>query len=341
MDGSTAVHTLRTLAGLATPMALRVAATLSLVDHAGDGGATAERLASATGTTASALRRLLNHLVTIGVFELDREDGRYRPTHLGEQLREDAPDGIKLQLDINSAGGRAELAFVELLSTVTTGEPAYQRRYGREFWADLEARPELRRSFDAQMNRRFRVQAAQIADRYDWGRFAEIVDVGGGDGTVLAAILSAHADLRGTVLDVPPTAAAAAARFAALGLAERAVTISGSFFDPLPSGRDAYVLSDILHDWDEAHARAILTRCAEAADPYGTVVVIEPLLGQGVDTSMDLFMLMCFGGQERTHDELAQLAAECGLVHRESVPVADGRTLLEFGLTTRTGAGPR
>ena len=268
--------------------------------------------------------------MAIGVFELDR--GRYRPTELGEQLRD---DGLKLQLDITSAGGRAELAFVELLHTITTGKPAYPHRYGREFWADLDARPELRRSFDAQMNRRFRVQAAQIAERHDWGRYAEILDVGGGDGTVLAAILTAHPDVRGSVLDLPPTAAAAAERFTATGCGDRAAAVPGSFFDPLPAGADAYLLSDIVHDWDDAHARTILNGCATAAGPDGTVVVIEPVLGQGVDTAMDLWMLMCFGGRERTVDELVELAAGSGLVLLGTAPVADGRTLLEFGVSRR------
>ena len=92
-------------------------------------------------------------------------------------------------------------------------------------------------------------------------------------------------------------------------------------------------MSVVLHDWDDAHARTILGRCAQAADPQGTVLVIEPVLGQGVDTAMDLFMLMCFGGQERTVDELARLSAAGGLVLRGTVPVADGRTLLEFGVS--------
>jgi hypothetical protein len=138
------------MADLATPMSIRVAATLGLVEHAGDAGATAEHLAAATGTSAPALRRLLDHLVAVGVLDLDPGSGRYRPTDLGAQLAEDAPGGIKPLLDINRAGGRAELAFVELLGTVTTGEPAYPRRYGRDFCDDLDAHPELRRSFDAQ-----------------------------------------------------------------------------------------------------------------------------------------------------------------------------------------------
>jgi hypothetical protein len=109
--------------------------------------------------------------------------------------------------DINSAGGRAELAFVDLLGTIVTGAPAYLHRYGREFWADLDTRPALRRSFDAQMNWRFQLQAPQIAERFDWGRFSEILDVGGGDGFVIEAILRAHptfGDGYSTCLRRPP-----------------------------------------------------------------------------------------------------------------------------------------
>ncbi|MEV6832024.1 methyltransferase [Amycolatopsis sp. NPDC051102] len=312
------------MADLATPMAIRVAATLGLGDHAG----TAAELASGTGTSPAALTCLLDHLVTAGVFAFDAESGSYRPTDLGAQLRtEDA----KVLLDINRAGGRAELAFTDLLGTITTGEPAYERRYGRGFWADIDAEPRLRRSFDAQMGWRFRVQAPQIAERFEWGRFPRIVDVGGGDGLLLAEILRAHPAVRGEVLDLAPSATAAAARFAAAGFGDRASAVAGSFFDPLPPGADAYVLSDILHDWDDDHARRILASCREAAAPAGTVVVIEPLR-QGAGTAIDLFMLMCFGGRERTVAELEALAAECGLAPRGTAAVSDGRTALEFAV---------
>lgn len=333
MDLPTAAPSIREMADLATPMSIRVAATLSLVERAGNMGATADQLASETGTLAPALRCLLDHLVTIGVFELDPQSSRYRPATLGAEMSEDAPDGIKPLLDINCAGGRAELAFVDLLETVTTGAPAYPHRYGRDFWADLDAEPELRRTFDAQMNWRFREQAPQIAERFDWSRFPDIVDVGGGDGPLLIEILHAHPGVKGRILDLAPTATAAAERFAEVGLEDRASAIAGSFFDPLPMGADAYLLSDILHDWDDEHARTILAGCRRAAAPNGTVVVIEPVRGQGAGTAIDLFMLMCFGGRERTVDELAKLAADCGLILRHSASVADGRTALEFGVT--------
>jgi SAM-dependent methyltransferase len=316
------------MADLVTPMSIRVAATLSLAERAGTAGATAAHLAAETGTSAPALRSLLDHLVAVGVFDLDGE--RYRPTSLGMQMRADAPPGIKPLLDINRAGGRADLAFVELLGTVTTGTSGYVRRYGRDFWTDLGADPDLRRSFDTQMNWRYQVQAPQIAERVDWSRFPEILDVGGGEGTLLAAILRAHPTVRGRVLDLSPATAAAADTFAAAGLDDRAGTVAGSFFDLLPTGADAYVLSDILHNWDDDHAREILSGCRRAAVPNGTVVVIEAIRGQGAGTAMDLFMLMCFGGRERTVAELTDLAAGCGLVLHGSAPAADERTALEF-----------
>lgn len=319
------------LADLATPMAIRTAATLRLADHAYPHGETAEQLAAETGTSTVALRRLLDHLVTVDVFALDVESDRYRPTTLGTQMRRDAPEGVLPVLDMTQAGGRAELAFVELLASVTTGEAAYPRHFGRDFWADLDAHPQLRRSFDQQMNWRFQLQAPQISQRYDWNRFGTVLDVGGGDGTLLTEILAAHPDVHGQVLDLEPTTDAATTRFADAGLTARAQAAPGSFFDPLPTGFDAYLLSDIVHDWDDDHARTILTHCRDAAAPTkAAVLLIEPIRGQGTSTGIDLFMLMCFGGGERTIDDIATLANDCGLALSSHAPVSDGRTILEL-----------
>jgi SAM-dependent methyltransferase len=319
------------LADLATPMAVRVAATLGLVEHASTEGATAADLAARTGTAVQPLRRLLDHLVAVDVFSF--ESGRYRPTALGAQMHPDAPEGFKPLLDITCAGGRAELAFVELLETITTGAPAYPVRYGREFWSDLDASPRLRSSFDAQMNWRFRTHAPQIAANLDWSRFPTIVDVGGGDGALLVEILAAHPSVRGQIVDLEPTAAAATARFAALGIEDRASAVAGSFFDPLPSSADAYLLSDVLHDWDDEPCRKILTQVRNACAPHSTVVLVEPVRRHGADTAIDLFMLMCFNGRERTIEELSELAAGCGLTFASSTVVSEGRMALEFSVT--------
>ncbi|WP_325050235.1 methyltransferase [Amycolatopsis panacis] len=192
----------------------------------------------------------------------------------------DAGNGLANLLDLTAAGGRAELAFTELLHSVTTGEAGYPRRYGQDFWADLAAQPRLRESFDRQMTHRFRDQIPQVAAGHDWGRYSGIVDVGGGRGTLLAAILLAHPAVRGHLIDLAPTAAAAERTFRGHALGDRARVTAGSFFDPLPAGADAYLLSDILHDWDDEHAHRILARCAEAAPATGRILIIEPVGGR-------------------------------------------------------------
>jgi hypothetical protein len=218
-------------------------------------------------------------------------------------------------LDVESAIGRADLAFVELLHSIRTGEPAFARRYGRPFWDDLAADPDRAASFDAQMGVDVGVDAPAIVAAHDWGALGQVVDVGGGDGTLLIALLRRYPALRGAVVDQPHAAEAAGAAFAAAGLADRAEAVTGSFFEPLPGGAGGYLLSAILHDWDDGAARAILRRCAEAAGRTGAVFVIEKIGADGASprTVMDLRMLVYFGGRERTATQIAALAAGAGL----------------------------
>jgi hypothetical protein len=318
------------MADLVTPMSLRVAATLRLADRIGETGATVEDLAAQTSSSAPVLSRLLDHLVTVGILVCDTRTDHYGLTELGRNLCDGAGHHLSELLDINSAVGRAELAFVELLDTVRSGQPAYPRRYGRGFWDDLAISRALQRSFDARLGHRVRAQAAQIVDRYDWARFCDIVDVGGGNGTLLRALLQAHPSLRGTVLDLPSTAATAAQAFHEAGLSDRAAVVGRSFFEPLPGGADAYVLSDVIHNWDDTHAAAILDQCAHAAGGSGSVIVIEAVHGRAAEPGVDLFMMICFGGRERTIDEIAELAGQSDLRLRGTASVADDRTLLEF-----------
>ncbi|MFI5591794.1 methyltransferase [Amycolatopsis sp. NPDC051758] len=314
------------MAGLATPMAIRVAVTLGLPDRLRDRSATADDLAAELGVAPVPLELLLGHLATLGF--LERASGGYRTTEKGEELCGAGFTNLLLRLD--TAGGRAELAFVELLHSVTTGESGYAHRYGQDFWADLAAHPQLRASFDRQMELRFRSQIPGIVAGHDWARFPTIVDVGGGTGELLAAILTACPGTRGTLVDLEPTAAGAERTFEAHGLADRAEAVAGSFFDPLPAGADAYLLSDILHDWDDEQAHRILARCVEAAAPDGRVLVVEPVGGRRANSEIDLAMLVIFGGRERRVEEFRELGAAHGLVLGSVVDLAADRCLLEF-----------
>jgi hypothetical protein len=159
-----------------------------------------------------------------------------------------------------------------------------------------------------------------------------VVDVGGGDGTLLAALLRAHPGLRGTVVDQPVTAAAARHALASAGLADRAGATGGSFFEPLPPGAGAYLLCAVLHVWDDESAAAILSRCAEAAG-RGTVVVVEKTGagGEAPSTTMDLRVLAYFGGRERGVSDLRRLGADAGLDTR-SVHQAGDLSVLELAV---------
>jgi hypothetical protein len=298
---------------LATPMAVRVAATLRIADHITRGRRTAPELAEAVGADADALGRVLRHLVTAGVLRGDESD-RYVLTARGEALRDDHPAGIRAVLDLESAIGRADLSFVQLLHTVRTGEPAFPVQFGRSFWDDLAADPGRSASFDAQMAADVAAWAPAIVAAYGWGSLGHVVDVGGGNGALLAALLREHPDLRGTVLDLPGAAAAARKVLTAAGLADRSDAVAGSFFDPLPPGAGGYLLCAVLHDWDEAAARTILRRCAEAAGTDGRVFVVEKFVTDSDHrTEMDLRVLAYFGGRERGIAELTALAAAAGL----------------------------
>ncbi len=302
-------------ADLVTPMAIRVAATLRLADHIAVGRRTADALVASTGADADALGRLLAHLVTAGVVDRDGA-GAYSLTALGEHLREDDIDGVRAWIDLHGAIGRADLSLTELLHTVGTGEPGFPRHFGRSFWEDLSDDAARSASFDALMGARLAAEAPVIAGAYDWGALRRVVDVGGGTGSLLIALLHAHPHLRGTVVDLAGPAAAAERAIGAAGLADRADVVAGSFFESLPAGAGGYVLSAVIHDWDDADAARILGRCAEAAGPDGAVLVVESVASDGAEspsTEMDLRMLTYLRGRERSLNQLTDLAATLGL----------------------------
>lgn len=318
------------LADLATPMAVRVAGTLRVADHIAAGRGTAQEVADATGVHADALDRVLRHLVAAGLFARD-DDGRYSLTPTGERLRDDHPAGARRWLDIEGAVGRGDLSFVELLHAVRTGTPTYPVRYGTSFWAELDADPALSASFNALMGEHVARDHAGIADAYDWAALGHVVDVGGGNGSLLSALLAAHPGLQGTVVDLPRPAARARQQLREKGLAHRADVVPGSFFDPLPAGAGGYLLSAIIHDWDDDAAVKILGGCADAVAADGVVLVIEAVgaNGEPLSTEMDLRMLALNGGRERGLSELGALAGQAGLAVRGVHPVG-GRSVVSI-----------
>jgi 2,7-dihydroxy-5-methyl-1-naphthoate 7-O-methyltransferase len=309
-------QTLGPLMDLVTPMALRVAATLRLADFmpddgTGDGVAVGD-LAEHAGADPDALARMLRHLVQHGVFTEPRP-GQFAANQTAALLRTGHPGAMWLDLD--GFGGRMDLAFTGLAHTVRTGEPAWEQVFGQPFWAYLDANPAISASFDATMA--VDAGSAAVADGYDWTTVRHVADIGGGTGTLIAEVLRRNPRLRGTVTDLPETAARARQYLAGLGLGDRCEVVGQSFFDPLPRSADVYLLSRIIHDWDDAAASAILRRCAEAAGSTGRVLVLESAIAGGGNPAsfaeMNLRMLVLAGGRERTIDDYSALAADAGL----------------------------
>ncbi|HEY2671818.1 MAG TPA: methyltransferase [Rugosimonospora sp.] len=323
---------LEPLMDLVTPMALRVAATLRLADFMPDDstgkGAVIGDLAQRAGADPEALVRMLRHLVRQGVFT-EPSPGQFAANRTAAMLRTGQPGAAWLDLD--GFGGRMDLAFTGLAHTVRSGEPAWEQVFGQPFWAYLDANPAIGASFDATMA----VDGGNVAvaDRYDWTTVEHVADIGGGTGTLIAEVLQRNPRLRGTLADLPETAARARQYLAGLGLDGRCEVVGRSFFDPLPAGADAYLLNRIIHDWDDAAAGAILRRCAEAAGSTGRVLVVESLGTPGADpaafAAMNLRMLVLTGGRERTIDDYSALAAGAGLQVTAVHDITDRHVIIE------------
>jgi SAM-dependent methyltransferase len=296
------------VADLITPMAVRVAATLRLADHLDAGVGNVADLAYLTRTHPGALGVLVRHLVAAGV--LAESDGVISLTRLGKQLRV-----AQAFLDVERSVGRSELSLVHLLESVRTGRPAYDVLFGRSFWEDLADRPDLKATFDDMTDRHLQNELAPLMAAHDWSTARHVADLGAGNGALLVHLLRTFPHLRGSILDLPGNTPVAERNLAAAGVADRSQVVAGDFFRPLTHlGADTFVLSSVLHDWDDESAAAILRRVAEAVGTGGRLLVVDSFIEDGTDdTRMDLRMLALFGGRQRTVAQMQEIAAGAGL----------------------------
>jgi hypothetical protein len=320
-----AAATLRSLiGGYRISQALHVAASLGIADLLAHGVRTSDELASETGSNPDVLYRLLSALAAIGVFHED--DGRsFSLTSVGDYLRSDAPSSL--------AGMAAYIgrpyywnAWGHLQHSVRTGENAFRALHGTTVWEYRADHPEEGAVFDAWMTAMTRAVNASLLEAYDFGRFDTVVDVGGGQGALLAALLDRYPTLRGVLFDQPHVVAGAEQVLERAGVAGRCRVESGSFFDGVPEGGDAYLLKAIVHDWEDGEAAEILRSCRRAMGSAGTLLVVERLLGppnEGADTKFsDLNMLVAPGGRERTLREFEALFESAGFRLRDRTPTA-------------------
>jgi len=303
--------------------ALYVAAKLKLADRLKDGPRTADELASATGTHAASLYRLLRALASVGVFAED--DGhRFALTPLAECLRSDVPGSQWAMAVMN--GEEHYLSWGELLYSVQTGKPAFEKLFGAGVFDFLSRDPEKARIFDEAMVGVHGRETAAMLDVYDFSGVRVLADVGGGNGSLLMVVLKKYPGLRGILFDLPGVAERARANLAAAGLSGRCEVAGGNFFDTVAGGADAYLLRHIIHDWDDERAIRILKNVHRAMGDGGRLLVVESVIPPGNAPSfgklLDLTMLVIPGGKERTEKEYRELFTAAGFRLTRIVPTA-------------------
>jgi O-methyltransferase domain len=284
-----------------------VLAKLRLPDRLADGPCSADQLAAWSAVDPRALRRLLAALAGAGLLRRPAPD-TYALTPLTELLRSDVPGSLRPTALIY--GEEVFRSFTELLHAVRTGESGFARCYGRGFYQYLAENGEVAETFHAAMGGQ---PPPPVLDQVDLGDSGTVVDLGGGTGGLLAALLVERPGLRGVLVELPAAAGPARRLLAGAGVLDRVEIVEGSFFDAVPAGADRYLLCRVLHNWPDERAVALLRRVHRAMPAHGRLVVIEEFLGHRTGVRMvDLLMLAMLDGHDRTAEEYRDLLAAAG-----------------------------
>ena len=300
--------------GLVRTQALRVAASLGLADHLAAGRLSGDDLAALTKADPSYLKRVLRFLVSDGLLEKGA-DGRFALTPRGQLLRSDAPVSAKYG-GMFYGSPAVWAAWGKLLDAVLNGTPAFELAHGKPVFEYLSDEPNDLRLFTDFMTEISRPRLAAAASLYDFPDEGLVVDVGGGEGQMLAAVLESRPRLKGLLMDLPEVIATAGATLGGVGIAERCDAIAGDFFEAVPEGGDIYLLSNIIHDWDDERCLVILRNCRRAMRSGTRLVLIDAVMPEEnapfVLAALDLQMLVVTGGQQRTEGEYRALLEPCG-----------------------------
>lgn len=310
--------------------ALVVAAELGIADLVADGPRPVRELAEAADADPDALHRVLRALAGAGVFR-EVSPGSFASTPLADTLRAGGEHSLRDWARLWGLPER-QAAIGALLHSVRTGEPAFEHLYGISWWSQLAARPDQSAIFDAAMGDLARRLHAATVEAYDLSGTGHLIDVGGGRGHLVAALLRRYPGLRASVYDQPEVIRHAGAVLDRAGVAGRASLVPGDFFTEVPAGADAYLMSMILHDWNDAQVLAILANVRQAMRPDSELLVVDAIVPEGNDPHdgklRDLIMLALHPGRERTEAEFAALFARAGLRLREVREVAASTGLL-------------
>lgn len=318
------------ISGYQSAQMIHVAATLKIADLLDQGPRTTAELALSTGTHEDSLYRLMRTLASLGIFS--EEDGRrFKLNAMAELLRSGVPGSVRVSAEIAGAEWMWR-PWGALLGSVKTGQTAFDRVYGQGTFDWFATHPEAGRLFDAGQAQVTAASASAVMAAYDFSRAKSIVDIGGGDGTLLAAALRASASARGVLMDLPNVVAGARKTFDAT-LVARTEFVAGDFFKAVPAGGDIYLMKSILHDWNDADCQRILSTVRRAVPAAARVVVAEDLVcgpNQPCPAKpRDINMLVRTGGRNRTEQEYRAVLARGGFAVARVIPTSSTLYLIE------------
>ena len=309
---------LKLINGFQVSRAIYVAAKLGLADLICDGGTTCAGLAAATDTDPAALHRVIRVLASVGVFDL-QPDGQVNPTELSKTLLTDAPGSLR-GWAVDQLGGEHYQAWGELLHSVRTGDVAFDHVFAKNAWEHRAENPQSAKEFDDGMASFIGAHNQSVLDAYPFGERGDLCDLGGGDGQFIASALTQFPNLRGTLFEQPHVAHRARQRLREAGLGARCEVVDGDLFESVPKGGAVYLMSRVIHDWNDDQARQILTVCRRAMDPQSVLLLIERVLPDRMCATAtnralavsDLNMLVMTGGRERTEAQFKALLESTG-----------------------------
>jgi hypothetical protein len=313
--------------------AVYVAAALGIADLLCDGPKTAEQLAKAAGVPAASLRRVMRALVGFGVFAQDGAD-RFALAPIGEFLKADVVGSLR-PAALNFGGEDAAKIEGLLLHCVKTGETALQKLGEGNVFEGVQRDRQRSELFNATMTAFSTLHLTGVLDAYDFSGIKKLVDVGGGHGKNIAEILKAHPKMRGVLFDMPHAFEGGKETIAKAGLGERCEVVSGDFFKSVPIGADGYLMSRVIHDWDDEKAIAILKVVRSAIAPGGRLMLLETMLRPGhrsmYPVLSDLNMMLRTGGCERTEEEYRAIYRAAGFELTRTVETISptGATVVE------------
>lgn len=311
--------------------AISAAAHFGIADHLESGPKSPKELASLTGTQEQPLYRLLRANASVGVFT-ELEDGRFAQTPLSEPLRSNARPCVRNMAMMLTDDWHIR-AWEQLPWCVETGKPASYKLYGMGMFDWMAQHPEKTRNFNNAMTDMSQGDAGAVVQSYDFSRFEHIVDVAGGHGTLLAAILDQAPKSRGTLFDMPHVIEGAKKAGILDRFADRCTLQAGSFFESLPKDADAYIMKFIIHDWYNPECVKILSNCRQGIRPGGRLLVVDQVVPArnepGVAKLMDLEMLVLPGGMERTEKEFRELFAASGFRLERILPTLGLQCVIE------------